>query len=731
MKMRRPAPVPVRRPPVVQDDRMIDTGGFLDFYDRQRLPEEDVRPPIPFVPPFLGERGPGTVLVPPSMEDSGPVYETNPMMPDGMRLYDPRRRSGFEDGINPPPPPPQRSPGRPLPPGNIQDMLERMRDKFGRTPRRGPLPEKGPIFQVPRMPYPEPQPMPHAQREGGIGDLFRPYGSGLQDSPYGNLMDSIAEYGAGYNPYGQMGDYLMNRPVFDRGERPGSPMDMFRGPAAGGGGLFEEAMGQMQQQAPVIQQQYEDAQRQMEEQRQAAEAARAAEAEAKAAAQAEADAAMQARFDELNQRLADQEAAAAAREQEYRTSGESEREQLLARIAELEGAKPDLDAIRESIRADVMSNLPSQPSFDAEAIAQQVRDSMGLGDINLSDINERVAALQQTQADLAGKAQSAPQIDIDALRAQIQEGLDIPNIDVEEIQRRVQEGINVPNVDVEDLRRQVQEGIKVPNVDVDAIRQQLQSEFQVPDLGSIQERLAQVEGRGTALDPKVLERIQNLEQRGAPDLSGLESRIQELQGKIPQNIDVDAIKAQIQEGLNVPDLSGLQERLAQVEGRKGPDLSGLENRIKELQGKIPQQIDVDALRQQIQEGISVPQVDLSGLESQIKDLRGSIPQQVDVDALRQQIQEGLTVPDVSSLQDRLSELEGRGTAVDPAVLERLQQLEARKGPDLSGLQERLAAIENQRAYNDKAALTPAKGSGVDKKSIKDLASLIPIMGRGG
>ena len=72
-----------------------------------------------------------------------------------------------------------------------------------------------------------------------------------------------------------MGDFLMNRPAFDRGERPGSPMDMFRGPSSGGGGLFEEAMGQMQEQASH-QQQYEDAQRQMEEQRQAAEAARAA-----------------------------------------------------------------------------------------------------------------------------------------------------------------------------------------------------------------------------------------------------------------------------------------------------------------------------------------------------------------------------------------------------------------------------------------------------------------------
>ncbi len=551
MTVRFDIPQPLLRPPSTQDDRMVDTGGFLDFYDRQRPPQ-------------------GTVLVPPPIEDSGPVYETNPMMPDGMRLYDPRRRSEIADppfdpridydigppppeeyfrregrlpgdpfpGTNPPPPPPQRSPGRPLPPGNIQDMLERMRDKFGRTPRRGPMPDKGPVLGPPyRMP-PElprfPRREPERPSRGGISDLFRPYGSGLQDSPYGNLMDSIAEYGAGYNPYSQMGDFLMNRPVFDRGERPGSPMDMFRGPvSSAGGGLFEEAVGQIQQQAPAIQQQYDDAQRQMEEQRAQAEAD-------KAAAQAEADAAMQARFDELNQRLADQEAAAAAREQEYRTSGEAEREQLLARIAELEGAKPDLDAIRESIRADVMSNLPSQPSFDAEAIAKQVRDNMGLGNLNIADINERLAALQQAQTDLAGRAQAAPQIDVDALRAQIQEGLNIPNIDVEDIQRRVQEGIKVPNVDVDAIRRQVQEGIELP--DMDQIREDLAR--------------AQQGGRGTVMDPDVLARISALEGRKGPDLSGIEQRIKELQER------------------GLPDLSGLQDRLSAIENQRARDAKG-------------------------------------------------------------------------------------------------------------------------------------------------------------
>lgn len=664
MKMRRPAPVPVRRPPVVQDDRMmvgtLGGPGYGEF-------------PLGTAGPRIDPSDPR--YVPPPSEDSGiaaPIeFYENPPVPG-------------EDYIPFVPPENTRMPP---PPGNIQDIFDRMRDKLGRTPRRGPLPDKGPIYQpMPRLPRPPinlqppmrrppqlprfPRREPEQPSRGGIGDLFRPYGSGLQDSPYGNLMDSIAEYGAGYNPYSQMGDFLMNRPVFDRGERPGSPMDMFRGPAAGGGGgAFEDALGKIRDQAPADQQRYEDYQRQMEEQRAQAEAERAA-------SQAEADAAMQARFDELNQRLADQEAAAAAREQEYRTSGDAEREKLLARIAELEGAKPDLDAIRESIRADVMSNLPSQPSFDAEAIAKQVRDSMGLGDLNIADINERVAALQQSQADLAGKAQAAPQIDVDALRAQIQEGLNFPNIDVAEIQRRVREGINVPNIDVEDLRRRVQEGIKVPNVDVDAIRRQVQEGIELPDMDKIREDLARAQegGRGTVMDPDVLARISALEGRDRPDLSGLENRIRELQGQIPQQIDVDALRQQIQQGIEIPDVASLQERLSEVEGRGtaiDPDILA---RIQQLEGRTGP--------------------DLSGIEQRIKEL---------------QDRKG---PDLSGIKQQISELQGREI------------------PDLSGLQERLAMIENQRARDAKGALNPARGPGVDKKGPNKRPPLRPVMAGG-
>jgi len=635
-------PLPAKSPLQPPVDQVIDTGGFLDFYNRQVQPGN-----TPFQgneDPSLSETvAPSELAQPPDFKYTAePIPRINP---NWSGLADWQASQGGGGSGSPP-----SSSGflADLGPGNIPGvpgedyipfvppwMTDGKENPF--TPpenteapfpgRRGPMPppeapyQPGPIV-APRMPPPpgqpknpyegggQPQPQPgYGQQQGGISDLFRPYGSGLQDSPYGNLMDSIAEYGAGYNPYGQMGDYLMNRPVFDRGERPGSPMDMFRTPTSGGAGdLFDTALGQMREQAPVIQQQQQDFQDQLAQQQADREAKARADAEAQAAAQAEADKAMQARFDELNQRLADQEAAAAAREQEYRTAGQSERDELLARIAELEGRKPDIEAIksqldlpninvdelRQQIAESIGTGRSVVPEETIAQIRQQVQDSLGLG-----DLNERIAAIQAAQTDLSGKVQAQPQIDVDALRSQIQEGLG--NIDIDAIRQQVQEGINVPNIDIDAIRQQVQQGLNVPQV----------------------------------------------------DLSGIESRIQELQGKIPQNIDVDALRQQIQEGISVPDISGLQERIAQVEGRKGPDLSGIEQRIKELQGR--------------------------------------------------------EIPDLGSIEERLAQVEGRGTALPPDVQARIDQiLDAQK------------AIE---ARDAKAARTPVRQPVPDKKDTKQF---IPV-----
>ena len=205
----------------------------------------------------------------------------------------------------------------------------------------------------------------------------------------------------------------------------------------------------------------------------------------------------------------------------------------------------------------------------------------------------------------------------------------------------------------------MQEGINVPNIDVDAIRRQVQEGIQLPDMDQIREDLARAQegSRGTVIDPDVLARISALEGRKGPDLSGLENRIKELQGQIPQQIDVDALRQQIQQGIEIPDVASLQERLSEVEGRgtaidpdvlariqqleerKGPDLSGIEQRIKELQDRKGP--DLSGIEQRIQELQDRKGPDLSGIKQQIADLQGR------------------EIPDLSGLQERLAMIENQ------------------------------------------------------------------------
>ena len=86
---------------------------------------------------------------------------------------------------------------------------------------------------------------------GGSDDLFGAPGAGTYDS----LMSrAFQEYSSGASPYAGATDFLMNRSVFDRGERPESSM-----PSAGTtpsygysdpGGM--SGMAQMQSQQPAL-----------------------------------------------------------------------------------------------------------------------------------------------------------------------------------------------------------------------------------------------------------------------------------------------------------------------------------------------------------------------------------------------------------------------------------------------------------------------------------------------
>jgi hypothetical protein len=121
----------------------------------------------------------------------------------------------------------------------------------------------------------------------------------------GGADDGMQDYFGQPSPFAQLGEYLMNRPVFQRGARPDSPISAFQYQDVVGDSL--NAMGGQQS---AIQQQ----------------------------------------FDALMQRA-----------QEERAAQEAERQALMDRISALEGRPQqpaiDLDALRSQIREEVIAGL--------------------------------------------------------------------------------------------------------------------------------------------------------------------------------------------------------------------------------------------------------------------------------------------------------------------------------------------------------------------------------------
>ena len=138
---------------------------------------------------------------------------------------------------------------------------------------------------------------------------FPPMG-GDQSQLNSNLNADQQAYFGGSSPYKEMGDYLMNRPVFDRGERSDDPMTQFQ--------YKDPAVGGIEQ----MQKQYEDLMRQAQEQQ---------------------------------------------------TAQTDDRQALLDRISALEGRPQqpaiDMDAMRQQIREEVMAGLPAAAPVAAPAPA--------------------------------------------------------------------------------------------------------------------------------------------------------------------------------------------------------------------------------------------------------------------------------------------------------------------------------------------------------------------------
>ena len=167
-----------------------------------------------------------------------------------------------------------------------------------------------------------------------------------------------------------------------------------------------------------------------------------------------------------------------------------------------------------------------------------------------------------------------------------------------------------------------------------------------------------------------------MEGRGGPDLSGLEGRLAEMEGRKVPEVDIDAIRRQVQEGWTPEgvDLSGIEGRLAEMaelQGRGGPDLSGIETRLAEMEGR------------------GGP--DLSGIEGRLAEM------------------EGRGGPDLSSIEKSIAELQGRGGPDLSGIETRLAEMEGKGAPDLSGLEGKIADLQKRFS-------TPPKGTGGVKPS---------------
>ena len=657
--------------------------------------------------------------------------------PFGTQMNFPRRPVGL----------PPRKPGTPKPPifrptpGGSGPIIANPGTIIPAPPKvderrtggiKPPFPVKTPpmdtIMPVDPRPLPpvfeDPRPLPSMSTSPSM-DLFGPPGAGTYDAV---MSRAAQDYMSQPSPYAGMGEFLLNRPVFDRGpssERqpmaPPTPTFTY-GNQGGASGLAA-----LSAQQPMMQEQY----------------------------------------DRFAQQIQSAQEAAQQQAQQQTDLAASERQALMDRITALEGQEgPDLDAFGAQLRQDILGQmpeqidvdalrreitgevlavaqqdfpdvtqirdevmrlLPEQEQIDVENLRRQIQESIDAGappeqiealrqelQNRIRPVEEQLATIQDERPDIArqigelrGEIGALPDIDVEELRAQIINQLpEQERLDIEDLQRRIQESIDAgaPEQEIQNLRTelntrlqpvedrvgQIRESIGQlraqvdlgPQIDVEDIRRQVQERledrFQSPDFNpNAQRQIDELrrqfeEGRGR-VDPDVLERLRSVEQREAPDLSGIQTQIAALEDRgLPPEV---------------------LERLRAVEQREGPDeaaiaervRSGIDPRIADLRERLGSVGDFSqSMREQIaalrEQGDRATQ-ERSTLEERMRgrldEVRGA------VDPLSERIAE---------LRGRLDE---RPTIDSDAIARQVRESIDIPQIDLSGLQTQIAALENR------------------------------------
>lgn len=586
-----------------------------------------------------------------------------------------------------------------------------------------------PPFPVKTMPV-DPVPLPPMSTPPSM-DLFGPPGAGTYDA----IMSRTAQdYLSQPSPYAGISEFLLNRPVFDRGPSPerqpmASPTPTFSyGNQAGAQGLAA-----LSAQQPMMQEQYDRFAQQIQSAQEAAQQQ----------AQQQTDLAASER-----QALMDRITALESQEgPDLDAFGAQLRQDILGQMPE----QIDVDALRREItgevlavaqqdfpdvmqiRDEVMRLLPEQEQIDVENLRRQIQESIDAGappeqiealrqelQNRIRPVEEQLASIQDERPEIArqlgelrGEIGAIPDIDVEQLRAQIISQLpEQERLDIEDLQRRIQESIDAgaPEQEIQNLRTelntrlqpvedrvgQIRESIGQlraqvdlgPQIDVEDIRRQVQERledrFQSPDFNpNVQRQIDDLrrqfeEGRGR-VDPDILERLRSVEQREAPDLSGIREQIGRLRGRLDERptVDPDAIARRVRESIDVPqvDLSDIQTQIAALEDR------GLPPEVLERLRAVEQR-----------EG-----PDLGSLREQIGQLRGRLDERptIDTDAIARQVRESIELPqvDLSGIQTQIADLENRG--LPPEILERLRAVEQREGPDLGSIREQIGELRGR------------------------------------
>ena len=368
------------------------------------------------------------------------------------------------------------------------------------------------------------------------------------------------------------------------------------------------------------------------------------------------------------------------------------------------GPQIDVEDIRRRVEEGLTDRFQT-PGFNPEAqrqideLRRQFEEGRGRVD---PDILERLRSVEQREGPdlsaireqigrLRGRLDERPTIDPDAIARRVRENIDVPEVDLSNIQTQIAalENRGLPPEVLERLRAVEQR----EGPDLGSLREQI---------GELRGRLDQQPRDTGVVSPDVLERLRAVEQREGPDLSGITAQIAALENRgLPPEVlerlraveqregpDEAAIAERVRSGLN-PRIADLQQRLSESDTSS----QAMAERIAQLRGRLDERptIDTDAIAQQVREGIDIPQVDLSGLREQIANLRGRIDERpaIDPNAIARQVRESIDIPqvDLSGLQTQIAALENRG--LPPEVLERLRAVEQREGPDEVAIAERV------------------------------------------